>query len=170
MHCEPWNMDRASWTTRATFFEIAVQRGWFKLLKIFIITIIKKWGGGYLLKKAWVRSRDYEVREHIPVPHDNLFQSILSFAPLFLDSSPWPRGWFDITFIGFSYVQHGPVFSTCTGTFSTLFKIKVFRFIDKLDVYYRRHFLKAEQQSDQLRHHDITTDQLGVFPKIASQS
>ena len=36
--------------------------------------------------------RDYEVREHIPVPHDNLFQSILSFAPLFLDSSPWPRG------------------------------------------------------------------------------
>ena len=38
------------------------------------------------------RTRDYEVREHIPVPHDNLFQSILSFAPLFLDSSPWPRG------------------------------------------------------------------------------
>ena len=37
-------------------------------------------------------SRDYEVREHIPVPHDNLFQSILNFAPLFLDSSPWPRG------------------------------------------------------------------------------
>ena len=45
-----------------------------------------------------------------------------------------------------------------------------FRFIDKLDVYYRRHFLKAEQQSGQLRHHVITTDQSGVFPKIASQS
>ena len=56
------------------------------------------------------------------------------------------------------------------GTFSTLFKIKVFRFIDKVDVYYRRHFLKAEQQSGQLRHHVITTDQSGVFPKIASQS
>ena len=39
-----------------------------------------------------VITRDYEVREHIPVPNDNLFQSILSFAPLFLDSSPWPRG------------------------------------------------------------------------------
>ena len=60
--------------------------------------------------------------------------------------------------------------TTWTGTFSTLFKIKVFRFIDKLDVYYRRHFLKAEQQSGQLRHHVITTDQSGVFPKIASQS
>ena len=57
-----------------------------------------------------------------------------------------------------------------TGTFSTLFEIKVFRFIDKLDVYYRRHFLKAEQQIGQLRHRVITTDQSGVFPKIASQS
>ena len=38
------------------------------------------------------------------------------------------------------------------------------------DVYYRRHFLKAERQSGQLRHHVITTDQSGVFPKIASQS
>ena len=116
------------------------------------------------------RPRDYVVREHIPVPHDNLFQSILSFVPLFLDSSPWPRGWFDITFIWFSYVQHGPVFSTWTGTFPTLFKIKVFRFIDKLYVCYRRHFLKAEQQSGQLRHHVITTNQSGVFPKIATQS
>ena len=28
--------------------------------------------------------RENEVREHIPVPHDNLFQSILSFSQLFL--------------------------------------------------------------------------------------
>ena len=35
----------------------------------------------------YTRARDYEVREHIPVSHDDLFQSILSFAPLFLDSS-----------------------------------------------------------------------------------
>ena len=27
-----------------------------------------------------IRSRDHEVREHIPVPYDNLFQSILSYA------------------------------------------------------------------------------------------
>ena len=47
-----------------------------------------------------------------------------------------------------------------------LFKINVFRFIDKLEVYYRRHFLKAEQQSG---HYVITIDQSGVFPKIASQ-
>ena len=39
-----------------------------------------------------LEQRDYEAREHIPVPHDNLFQSILSFAPLFLVSPPWPRG------------------------------------------------------------------------------
>ena len=25
-------------------------------------------------------TRDHEVREHIPVPYDNLFQSILSYA------------------------------------------------------------------------------------------
>ena len=30
--------------------------------------------------KALVASRDHEVREHIPVPYDNLFQSILSCA------------------------------------------------------------------------------------------
>ena len=30
----------------------------------------------YCLMKA----RDHEVREHIPVPYDNLFQSILSYA------------------------------------------------------------------------------------------
>ena len=53
---------------------------------------------------------------------------------------------------------------------NNLKKKKVFRFIDKPDVYYRRHFLKAEQQSGQLRHHVIKTDQSGVFPKIASQS
>ena len=60
-----------------------------------------------------------------------------------------------------------------TGTFPTFFKIKVFRFIDKLDVYDRRHFLKAERSSRtakrSLRHYIITTDQSGVFPKIASQ-
>ena len=27
-----------------------------------------------------VQTRDYDLREHIPVPYDNLFQSILSFA------------------------------------------------------------------------------------------
>ena len=137
-----------------------------ELMKIEMDACDEEW----TLNWTYIVARDYEVREHIPVPHDNLFQSILSFAPLFLDSSPWPRGWFDTTFIGFSYVQHGQVFSTWTGTFSTLFKIKVFRFIDKLDVYYRRHFLKAEQQSGQLSHHVTTTDQSGVFPKIASQS
>ena len=29
-------------------------------------------------------ARENEVREHIPVPYDNLFQSILSFSQLFL--------------------------------------------------------------------------------------
>ena len=29
---------------------------------------------------AFNRPRDYDLREHIPVPYDNLFQSILSFA------------------------------------------------------------------------------------------
>ena len=28
--------------------------------------------------------RENEVREHIPVPYDNLFESILSFSQLFL--------------------------------------------------------------------------------------
>ena len=61
-----------------------------------------------------------------------------------------------------------------TGTFPTFFKIKVFRFIDKLDVYDRRHFLKAERSSRtakrSLRHYVITLlHQSGVFPKIASQ-
>ena len=28
-----------------------------------------------------ISPRDYQVREQIPVPYDNLFQSILSFAP-----------------------------------------------------------------------------------------
>ena len=31
-----------------------------------------------------VKPRENEVREHIPVPYDNLFQSILSFSWLFL--------------------------------------------------------------------------------------
>ena len=31
-----------------------------------------------------VEPRENEVREHIPVPYDNLFQSILSFSQLFL--------------------------------------------------------------------------------------
>ena len=30
------------------------------------------------------QSRENEVREHIPMPYDNLFQSILSFSQLFL--------------------------------------------------------------------------------------
>ena len=28
----------------------------------------------------FLRSREHEVKEHIPVPYDNLFQSILSYA------------------------------------------------------------------------------------------
>ena len=30
------------------------------------------------------KARENEVREHIPVPFDNLFESILSFSQLFL--------------------------------------------------------------------------------------
>ena len=35
--------------------------------------------------RSAVRTRDHEVREHIPVPYDNLFQSILK-SKLFLVS------------------------------------------------------------------------------------
>ena len=42
----------------------------------------KSWNKATDPGKLWkyVQPRDYDLREHIPVPYDNLFQSILSFA------------------------------------------------------------------------------------------
>ena len=34
-------------------------------------------------ERELLRTRENEVREHIPVPYDNLFQAILSFASRF---------------------------------------------------------------------------------------
>jgi len=44
-----------------------------------ILTALTK---GTIVEKYWYWARENEAREHIPVPYDNLFQSILSFAPL----------------------------------------------------------------------------------------
>ena len=47
---------------------------------------ITKYYLGYINKSiSWLaEARENEVREHIPVRYDNLFQSILSFSQLFL--------------------------------------------------------------------------------------